>query len=1444
MSVKLTDDIKTRLPSFCHLVEVEMDAMNHLKRQLTRYKDLLANLSRKNRELYYKEVKGSSINLSKQQFAATDYPEKKKPTFEALRAFSDEFQAVVGGKKFDINDHFDTDLVKDPAAVSKFTNRLDKIRLVDDKHQREYGISGAWLLGPFLCWRSSSQAAKEDLIVSPLFKLAIDLEKTKQKHLVFEVEEDRLVFNPSLKLFLKQALGVEIAETESFENVDEAVTVLSEALKKVGREIKRADASIDSIPKIPARFKIIKDENGEVIERKPVTLEEDLSSRDLEIYNSVTGTEFLLIDVIYLDQLNASRAVLINDYDNILEGGVDHPILNELFNGVAPSQATAEDREKLRELDSYKERDNYFVVDIDSTQHRAIDAAKKSRAIVIQGPPGTGKSQTIVNLIADNLSKGKKVLFVSEKRAALDVVFNRMKQAEIESQAVLIHSSELNKTDLYCSFLELAQERPRAADEKLWATATNGLDRVKTGLIKYSEALQATHEGSQEPAADIIFLASEVEKNLFDPKVAAFFGSTEYAELIRVADWLDQVQALLAPIQPLASNPWVDRAKDVVVTTSLQHALSGVRNRLAEIVAEEKTISTRIAELSGQSLSGEELSAIQSVQTTAEVDDRYETLWISARRQLGEFIQGLIGSLEAIQSDLAACTGFHRSIRENAEEIDVARLEDYYTLPKGVLDWLTPSYWSHRKLRVSVCENWDGTNKQFVGFRKYREAFNGLRRLSPTFHSTFSCTVRDSDGTQRWVEEQLRTLRGLAGVCASAGRHAPKKINDAVSASRLDFNTAMKSVAELRSLSQRLQVLKEEAISSEQQMARYFTRFSVSSKATDALDRVEKLIQAMNDLAVWDKFDVSTARAAEEFRLPQLREFVVGSFGSVGAAWSRIALGSTLQAWHDELISNDHLRTFRREDHLKQVSDFRSAADEHKRQSRQAVRLAFAKRWTTSGDPSGVPLLRKESAKQRKVLSPREIMEKGALKTMLQLKPCWLMSPLSISQMLPLEMGLFDVIIFDEASQVRVEDAIPSIYRASTMIVVGDNKQMPPTNFFGGAASDDDEDEEEISPSVLDLAAQIYPSVLLEWHYRSRSESLIAFSNRAFYAGRLIAAPNPVDLAASGSLKFTQVPNAYFSMRDGNTVEADAVISKLIELLSANSKRSYGIIAMGVSQATALEEALEKRCANDASAKELVDRAINFTSGDSDAGLFIKNLENVQGDERDVILMSVGYAPAGPEKKMAMRFGPLSMKGGGRRLNVAITRAKSEMHVFSSFAPAEVKTDEETFNRNPDLCTFGRYLKYAEAISAGRTEAALGVLNSFGVAGTITNRKSSRFALDVKRRLEQNGFVVSAEIGSSGFFIDLAVHHPTIASNFVIGIECDGAIFHSTPYARDRDKIRQALLEDRGWKIERVWSQDWSRNWRSEVLRLEACIRQALEGVPATVSDTKLGRAQ
>ena len=501
-------------------------------------------------------------------------------------------------------------------------------------------------------------------------------------------------------------------------------------------------------------------------------------------------------------------------------------------------------------------------------------------------------------------------------------------------------------------------------------------------------------------------------------------------------------------------------------------------------------------------------------------------------------------------------------------------------------------------------------------------------------------------------------------------------------------------------------------------------------------------------------------------------------------SWAAYVKSQLLSRWFDSVLSGfPVLRQFSHSHLNNRLELLQELEGEHRSTSRLHVRETWRKGLADGlANSAGVRLLNKEANKKRRVLTPREIMEKGALDAMLSLKPIWLMSPLSISQILPLESGLFDYIIFDEASQVRVEDSLPSIYRANSLFVVGDQKQMPPTNFFSLQLEEDEEDElDEIPESILDLALQVYPHVLLEWHYRSKAEALIAFSNRAFYEGRLVAPPNPRDFASNSPIEFIRVNDGTFTTRSGNRKEAELVVDKVAELLQENVERSLGVMTLGQSQMKLIDEVLLERAENDEAFRKLLDRSMQLKDGEADIGFFVKNLENVQGDEREVILISVGYAPSRLGRKLVRNFGPLSKMGGARRLNVAVTRAKRKILVFCSFEPSEIAIDERAYSKNPDLTTFGRYLHYAKAVSDGETGRALSVLDLFGDSKGAEFRSGTLLAKEIKANLESRGYHVHLDVGACGYFIDLAVSAPELGGGYVLGIECDGPSMFAPP---------------------------------------------------------------
>lgn len=433
-------------------------------------------------------------------------------------------------------------------------------------------------------------------------------------------------------------------------------------------------------------------------------------------------------------------------------------------------------------------------------------------------------------------------------------------------------------------------------------------------------------------------------------------------------------------------------------------------------------------------------------------------------------------------------------------------------------------------------------------------------------------------------------------------------------------------------------------------------------------------------------------------------------------------------------------------------------------------------------------LINNELGKKKRHISIRQLILR-ARRALLVMKPVWLMDPISVSQFLPKSRELFDLVIIDEASQMLPESAIASIVRGKQLVVVGDDMQMPPSQFFGSGLDYDDEEEQQVdAESILDLAGKrLGNTISLRWHYRSRHDSLISFSNKYFYGDRLEVFPSPRHLGGTLGVKRVDVKGSY--KQGVNVPEAQAVIVQLKQCMSEYPEESIGVVAMNAKQQDYINEQLNMLKDTD----PVVARYFDRWEQDPLNSLFVKNLENVQGDERDTIIISTVYGPDA-DGNMFQRFPLINTATGHRRLNVLFTRAKNRVILVTSMRASDVKLDDNSHRGKKALRD---YIEYA---GTGRLES--GEVSAAAQA-------DSDFELHVMERLAQAGYKPVPQVGVKGFRIDIGVTHPDYPDGFIAGIECDGATYHSSPQARDRDKIRQDILQGLGWKIYRIWSTDW-----------------------------------
>lgn len=1049
------------------------------------------------------------------------------------------------------------------------------------------------------------------------------------------------------------------------------------------------------------------------------------------------------------------------------------------------------------------------VVDADSSQIEAIETARTGESFVLQGPPGTGKSQTITNMIAELLNSGKKVLFVSEKSAALNVVYGKLKQAGLSEFCLELHSHKANKKDVIKELCDTLRLNKSAVSDKAEAELT-AKEKAQKQLDDYAAELHRTRENIGKSLYRLYEDYSAVRNA---PDIDCFIPDINEKN----GEYFRECIALLEEYSEYVPSVGGDHRKNSWYGYINPDNSHSAKNQVkTDLEASIKYLSS--------------LSALQE-----RIERRYDVYCLNAeqtrlwRKFLGYGAEGSVLTprlldikvLEKAQSNIRKAEKLCKEILAAEEGISSEFDGDIYRL--------------------------DGTD---CLKRLTKQFFGGFSRLFSKEYKGIISDLRSSrkSGRKPSYEEAVKYTRILSEYQKKRGELNETEsllkdaVGDALKGTESDWEKINEQTGFLRSLLQtgfyfgRLEMMTDEEFERER------TEFSALCQETDdcfklrgeeysrlcsyfdpemfnpdradthaALMKFKTCLSGMYRLDNWCRFRGVLKRIEERGLMP----FVYAAAEeNLMAADIPLAYKKRLYSGQiDTILAQEPvLASFSRISQDRAAELFGKKDVLHFEINKAKIRAALSSRrpsadMITSG--SAVSLLLREGEKKRRQKSIRALLtEAGGLIQVI--KPCFLMSPLSVSTFLTSRDIHFDTVIFDEASQIFPQDAAGAIYRADQLIVVGDSKQMPPGNFFN-ASSETVEDEEtgDVADfeSVLDLCSASMRQLRLSWHYRSRFEQLIAFSNKNFYDGSLTTFPSASPDGEGVGVDYHYVNGIFDRKSHTNRAEAEYIAELVYKNIEEYPDRSLGVVAFSASQQNLIDKLLWERRLNDPD-KEF------FFAKDREEPFFVKNLETVQGDERDTIIFSVAYG-FDESGKLLHNFGPLNRDGGERRLNVAVTRAKYNVQLVSSMHHTDI---DLTRTGAEGARLLKEYLDFAE--NGDIALPSLAATNPFDGSGAEFEREVCDF-------LRGSGFDVDEQVGCSGFKIDIALKKPG-SSDYVLAIECDGASYRSAKNARDRDRLRQQVLENMGWRYCRVWSTDWYCNKAAEQQRLLETAEKAI----------------
>ncbi len=1103
-----------------------------------------------------------------------------------------------------------------------------------------------------------------------------------------------------------------------------------------------------------------------------------------------------------LANFNTRKMSLVRDYELLLgDYSGQHDNYARLFqHGARPALASVE-------MPAHSERN--FVLPSDPSQNEAILRAGTGESYVIQGPPGTGKSQTIANLLAELAARGKSVLFVCEKRVALDVVHSRLKEAGLGELACLVHDARGDRSafiaDLKMLYETWSHARGTRTARDKRSKAAETIDTSIARLKAFSDAMQ-TPAGSAGPVRTLMAHA-------LAEKIAPVEIGNRERERIPAWDDFRAGESQLAHLVGLIDATGGERDAIADLGRVLQPAFARQERPLAfldKAIPKAHTELEHLSTLSGALMGAGTAPTIGAIEQQARLASKLRVFAEIGRLSLIDKLdpdairlRRQLQTLDTLNEALAA------AVQPNAGWLSkptAAEAEAHLVLAQQqegrFLSFLSSDW---RALKRMVGERYKGPSASFAALFERLVAEHEARAR----RDSHAETIRQAFGIDD-LDEIAKSLEPIWSGSIGSMSIEKTMIDACLKDPKTNARNVLLLATERPRLAEARQVL--------DQVFQGYERLPPGDLAQRLATLVGVKEQAVEIARSIDKLEEQAPVLADAWRDLQ---FGVGTFR---AASLHMSIARALQAAPEE--------------HRMSASDLQGVA-EGLRDKLEDLRALTAKRTVEDQRgrfkqryggkdkeyEAGRMFLEHQFSLQRPSAAMRDFLAGAPSRVVRDLKPIWMMSPLSVADTLPLDDGMFDVVVFDEASQIPIEDAVPTLYRARQAIVVGDEMQLPPPSYFAKKLeTDNDELPDYIAfgmqaESLLDKAVVALPSTRLDWHYRSRHEGLIGFCNQAFYAGQLKTIPSrqplqamaPIETTQAQSMKqqasavlgrpisFHKVDGGVFSGQQ-NQKEATYIAELVKSLLSQADDKSIGIVAFSQQQQAAIEEALEKLASGNQAFRSRLEQAYGLEHEE----LFVKNLENVQGDERDVIIVSVAYAP-NATGRFVMNFGPINQEGGDKRLNVIFSRAKHHVVIVSSIAPEQITND---YNKGANALK--RYLMYAAAASAGDVEGMRTAVAIYPGAEHVerTTQVSDPLADMLAADERSRGHDAVRSFGQSTARCDVAVREEG-EPQFKTAILTDNDAHYAVADVVDRYVTYPSLLRAAGWTVKLALAKDW-----------------------------------
>lgn len=1233
-------------------------------------------------------------------------------------------------------------VVRVNANKTEYTKTLEKIYSKYKEITSEQGVNSLYIVIGFIDWTDSDESD----LYSPLILVPVTMERNLKLHArgnyeyTLHLSDEEIQFNVALlQKFIEEKVKIDIPPLDS-------ETYLTEFLSDIKDKVSKYDFKID---------------------------------------------EKIVLGIFYNARINIYKDLTENS-----EKVINHPIIRAIDGdqSVIPSLKV---KEKMDDEFSYQK--TFLPVSYDSSQLKAINEVSKGKSLVIEGPPGTGKSQTITNIIADAVNNQKSVLFVAEKKAALDVVANNLKRIALDDYYLYIDSNKANKKTIFNNLYESLMKKPVILKDEGY-TILRRLDELKDDLDKYCDFVNTRVNGGSLTFYDLFSNYIDViDSKYVNPHITDIKKVT--------SDDLDERIRFINRYNKYLSELNISSYKD-----SMYY---GYKDKNISLVTKEELLTCFNKILKGKNL----LDILPEKVLNYSLNSLYIMYDLSCNKpnylSKNWFDRNIINTSYKQMSEYFIYYNKNQSVKEEIlktfkeDVLDIKVCGSLHIVPSEITNESIKEHKSDIKKNLKFLKkyalvklNLESVCLYIALLKEYYNTYMGYKKCEVVFTNLVNEDC-DKDSVYKVVIKVQNLL------------------NDSKDNSYLDIIFSDDNhINELEAIKEYMDLI-------DKINKFYDTSIIDFSKLTysELIEKVKQYISQIDTLGLFN----ALVKEMDSFKGTGLLEFIEEA-NSLNVCQEDL-IHTYYKGYYSLLIDSlskeyqiiNNFSSVREENEIIDytlLDDLYSLVSIVKTRENVSLRKPNPNSQSTKSE---IGILK--SQKDKPTMSIKELFN-NIKRLLLRITPVMIMSPLSVSTYLPSDIE-FDIVIFDEASQIQKEDALCAIYRGKQIVVVGDTEQLPPTDFFKKISIEDDDDENLndglAGTSLLDLANTFLESVRLKWHYRSKNEELISFSNHYIYKDYLITFPISRMKKEDEGLEYYCVPEGIYD-RGGtrtNKEEAKLVSKLIIENIEKYPERSIGVVTFSVCQKNCIQNTLMEELKDIKQDNlEKYNKIMLYINDESvKEPFFIKNLENVQGDERDTIIFSICYGKDSEDGALAYNLGRLTRDEGRKRINVATSRSKINMKVVCSFDPEDLVISKE---EQTGLAALKQFLCYAKNKNLEEnTDKAAIVLNE-------------QIVSDIEKKLQKHGFKTKRNIGNSQFKIRLGVYNPENESEFVMGITLDDNIYKECKSVRDRDKLWPKVLKQMGWNVFRVYSTDYIKNRNLVIEKILVTIDKLIKGETET----------